>query len=36
MFPRGEDLFGDPMINVRITVSRIFLYEFLRVIREGL
>jgi len=36
MFPRGEDLFGDPMINVSITVSGIFPYELLRVIRESL
>ena len=32
----GEDLFGDPMINVSITVSGIFPYELLRVIRESL
>jgi len=36
MFPQGEDLFGDPMVNICVTVSGIFLYEFLRVIREGL
>jgi len=32
----GEDLFGDPMINVSITGSGIFPYELLRVIRESL
>jgi len=36
MFPWGENLFGDAMINVRITLSRTLLNKLLRVIREGL